>query len=93
MSLADGEDDGFADLAADGIAKGVFEEGLAEEFVGGVGEEAFLEFALFVGLFLVLAFSIGELDDEAFFGEELGGDFGAGVDDGGVDEETVFDAI
>ena len=28
--LADGEDDGLSDFAADGIAEGVFQEGLAE---------------------------------------------------------------
>ena len=53
--LADGEDDRLADLAADRIAQGVLEERLAEELVGGVGEEALLELALLEGLLLVLA--------------------------------------
>ena len=32
--LADGEDDGLADLAADRIAQRIFEKGLAEELIG-----------------------------------------------------------
>ncbi len=71
MVLADGEDDRLADLAADRIAQGVLEEGLAEELVGGVGEEALLELALLEGLLLVLARVVGERDDEALFGEQL----------------------
>ena len=53
--LADGEDDRLADLAADRVAQGVLQEGLAEELVGRVGEEALLELALLEGLLLVLA--------------------------------------
>ena len=41
--------------AADWIAQGIFQKGLAEELVGGLGEEAFLELALFEGLLLVFA--------------------------------------
>ena len=39
--LADSKDDGFANLAADGIAEGVFKERLAEKFVGGFGKKPF----------------------------------------------------
>ena len=55
--LADGEDDRLADLAADRIAQGIFQKGLAEELVGGLGEEALLELALLEGLLLVFASS------------------------------------
>ena len=62
--LADREDDRLADLPADRIAQGVFQEGLAEELVGGVGEEALLELALLESLLLVFAGIVLELDDE-----------------------------
>jgi hypothetical protein len=55
--LADGEDDGLADLAADRVAQGVFQEGLAEELVGGFGEEALLELALLEASFWSSPFS------------------------------------
>jgi hypothetical protein len=58
--LADGEDDRLADFAADRVAQGVFQKGLAQELVGGVGEETLLELALLEGLLLVLAAVIGE---------------------------------
>jgi hypothetical protein len=74
--LADGEDDGLADLPADRIAQGVFQVGIAEELVGGVGEKAFLELALLERLLLVLARVVGERDDEALFGKQFGGDLG-----------------
>ena len=70
MVLADSEDDRFADLAADRIAKRILEKRLAEELVGGFGEEALLELALLEGLLLVLAGIVGERDDEALFGKE-----------------------
>ena len=91
--LADGEDDGLADLAADRIAQGVFQKGLAEELVGGVGEEALLELALLEGLLLVFAGVVGERDDEALFGKQLGGDLGAGIHHRGIDQEAVLHAI
>ena len=91
--LADGEDDGLADLAADRIAQGVFEEGLAEELVGGVGEEALLELALLEGLLLVLAVVVGERDDEALFGEQFGGDLGAGIHHRRIDQEAFLHAV
>ena len=39
--LADSKDDGLADLATDRIAKGVFQEGLAEELVGALEKKRF----------------------------------------------------
>ena len=74
--MADGEDDGLADLPTDRIAQGVFQEGLAEELVGGVGEKALLELALLEGLLLVSAGIVGEGDDDAVFGKQFGGDLG-----------------
>ena len=91
--LADGEDDRLADLAADRIAQGILQKGLAEELVGGFGEEALLELALLVNLLLVFACVILELDDEALFGKKLRGDLGAGIDHGRIDQEAVFHAI
>jgi len=61
--------------------------------VGGGSEETFFKSAVLVGGFLVVALFISNLNDEAVFREELGGDVGAGIDDGGVDKEAVFDAI
>ena len=94
MVLADGEDDRLADLAADRIAQGVFEKRLAEELVGGVREERLLEFALLEGLLagLRLSSSVND-DDEAFVGEQLRGDLGAGVDDSRVDQEAFLHAV
>ena len=89
MLLADREDDGLADLAAHRVVQRVFEKGPAEQAVRGVGEEAFLERALFVRLLLVLAGGVGERHDEPFLGEELGRHVGARVDDGRVDEKAV----
>ena len=43
MVLTDRKDNGLADLTADGVAKGVVEEGLAEELIGRRREEPFLE--------------------------------------------------
>ena len=91
--LADGEDDGLADLPADRIAQGVFQEGLAEELVGGVGEEALLELALLEGLLLVFAGIVGERDDEALFGKQFGGDLGAGIHHRGVDQVAFLHAV
>jgi len=49
------------------VAQSILEEGLAEELVGGVGEETLFELALLEGLLLILAGVVGERDDEAFF--------------------------
>ena len=84
--LADGEDDGLADFAADGVAQGLFKEGFAEEGVGGGGKEAFFEVALFMGSLLFFAgFFIDKRECEALFGEELRGDIGADAYYIGVD--------
>ena len=93
MVLADGEHDGLADLAADRIAQGVLQEGLAEELVGGLGVEALLELALLVGLAVILSLGIGERDDEPLLGEELRGHFRAGVHHGRVDQVSVIHAV
>ena len=93
MVLADGEDDGFADFPADGIAEGVFQKGLAEKLVGGVGKETLLELALLEGLLLVFAGIVGERNDEAFLGEQFRGDFGAGVHHCGVDQVALLHAV
>ena len=53
--LADGEDDGLANLAAYRVAQGIFQKRLAEEFVGGLGEEPFFKLALLVGFLLVFS--------------------------------------
>ena len=57
MVLADRKDDGLADFAADRVAQGVFQKGLAEELVGGIGKETLLELALLEGLLLIFAAS------------------------------------
>ena len=58
--LADREDDGLADLPADRIAQGIFQKGLAEEFISGLGKESPLELPLLEGLLLVFASIVGE---------------------------------
>ena len=58
--LADGEDDGLADLFADWIAQGVFQKGLAEELIGGISEEALFELTLLECFLLVFTGIIGE---------------------------------
>ncbi len=91
--LADGEDDGFSDFAADGIAQGVFQKRFAEQCVGFRGEEALLELALMETLLAVLPVFVGERDDEAIFGKQLRRHAGAGIDDDGIDEIAVSHAI
>ena len=91
--LADGEDDRLADFAADRVAQRVFQKRLAQELVGGVGEETLLELALLEGLLLVFAGVIGERDDEALFGKQRGSDLGAGIHHGRVDQEAFLHAI
>ncbi len=88
--LADGEDDGLADFAADWIAEGIFKEGLAEDGVGCAGEETFFKLRLLECLFVVFAGVVGEVDEKSLFGEEFGGDFGSGVGDDGIDEERTL---
>jgi hypothetical protein len=45
----------LADFAADRVAQRVLQKGLAEELVGGFGEEALLEFALLEVSFCVVS--------------------------------------
>jgi len=91
--LANGKDDRFADFAADRITHGVFQKRLAQEMVGCVGEETLLKLALFERLLLVLTGVIGERDNEALFGKQRGGDFGAGIHYGWVDQEAFLNAV
>ncbi len=77
MFLTDGEDKGLADFPADGIAQGIFEEGLAEKLIRGTGEEALFKLPLLIGLFLLFAFLVCKGYDETLFGEQFGGDLGA----------------
>ena len=91
--LTNSEDNGLADLPADRIAQGVFQEGLAQELIGGLGEEMLLEFTLLEGLLLVFACIVSERNDEAFFGEQVSGDPSAGVHHRGVDQIAVLHAV
>ena len=93
MFLADREDNGFADLAAHRIAQSVLQEGLAQDLIGGLGEEALLELSLFEGLLLVFTSVVREVHYESFFGEQFGGNFGASVHDRWIDEVSVLYAI
>jgi hypothetical protein len=77
--LADGKDDRLADLAADRVAQRMFEEGFAENLVGGFGEETLLELAVLISLLTLRAIFVGELNKEALVGEQLGSDIAAGV--------------
>ena len=91
--LADREDDRLADFAADWFTQRVFEKGLAQKLVGGLREKALLELALFERLLLVLAGVVGERDDEALFGKQFGGDLGAGVHHGRIDQVAILHAV
>ena len=73
--LADGKDDGLANLAADRVAQGILEKGLAEQLDWWPSaEEALLELALPVASLWSSPVVILEFDDEALVGKELGGD-------------------
>ena len=91
--LTNGEDDGFANLAADGIAVRMLQKYFAEKLVGGIGKKAFFEFALFENLFLVFTLFVFEVYDKPLFRQELCGDLAAGIHDGGIDQEAIFHAI
>ena len=67
MVLTNGKDDGFANLAADGIAESMLQKYFAEKLVGGIRKEAFLEFALFEGFFLVLPLIVFEFNNKSLF--------------------------
>ena len=93
MILADGKDDGLADFSADGIAQRIFKESFTKELVRGLGEKALFKFALLVGLLLVVATVVLELDDKPRLREKLGGHLAAGVHDGWIDKEAIFHTI
>ncbi|MCG3768872.1 MAG: hypothetical protein JW394_0993 [Nitrospira sp.] len=63
--LADGEDDGLADLAADRIAQGIFEKGFTEELISGYREKPSFKLALLESLIVVIAFVVFERNNEA----------------------------
>ena len=67
--LADGEDYGLANLAADWIAQCVLKERRAENLVGRVREEALLELTLLEDLLVVFAGGIGVEDDKPIVGQ------------------------
>lgn len=75
------------------VTQGVFQKRLAQELVGAVGEETLLELALLEGLLLVLGGVIGERDDKALLRKQRGGDLGAGVHHGRVDQKALLHAI
>jgi len=91
--LADRKDDRLADLTANWVAQGVFEKRLAEELIGGIGEETLLELALLEDLLLILAGIVRERDDESLVGKQLRRDPGAGIHDRGVDQVALFHAV
>ena len=61
MILADSEDDGLADLAADGVAQGIFEKGFAKKLIGALREETLFKLALLEGLLLIFPICVFEL--------------------------------
>ena len=85
VALADCEDYGFANLAANRIAQRVLHEGSAEHFICGFREELALEIALAEGVFMRFAFSVVERDGETAFGEHPRGHVGARVHERGAD--------
>ncbi len=91
--LGDAEHDGFADLAGEGVEKGMIEEGVTDYVVGLFREELALEIPEEIGVFDLLPFFVFKHDGVALLREELGGDLGAGVGDDGVDEETILDPL
>jgi len=58
----------------------VLQEHFAEQLVRRFGEELFLEIAPTEGLFHLIAELVRGFHDEAFVGQELGGNPGARVD-------------
>ena len=87
------KNDRLAYLAADGIAQGILQEGLAEDLVRVFGKEPLFERALFEGLLLIFTRVVGEGHDEPVFGEQLGGYFRSGVNHGGVDQIAIPYAV
>ena len=93
VMLADSEDNGLADLAADGVTQRVFEKRFAKELIGCLREEALFKLALLESFVVVIAFVVLERHHKARFGKEPGGDLAASVHDGRIDEEAVLHAI
>ena len=93
MVLADGKDDGFANLTADRVAIRVFQKCFAEKLIGGVGEKAFLELALFESFFLILALIVFEFNNKPIVRQKLCGDLAAGIHDSWIDKVAIFNAI
>ena len=91
--LADGEDDGLADLATDRVAQGVFQEGLAEERLVASEKNCFSKSRCLKASSSSSPLIVGERDGEALLGQEFGGDLGAGIHDGGVDQKAVLHAV
>ena len=91
--LTHGKDDGFANLTADRVAIRVLQKCFAEKLIGGVGEKALLELALFESFFLIFTLIVFEIYDETLFRQKLCGDFTAGIHDGWIDKVAIFNAI
>ena len=91
--LAYREDDGFADLSANGISVGVFKECLAKELVRAIGEKLLLKLALLIVSALVSAVFILEINNESLLRQKLRRDAGSGIDNRRVDEVAILDTI
>ena len=77
-----------------GSRKRMLQESFTEDAVGFVGEEALLVLSDAVHLLALLAgLLIRERDDEPLLREQFGCHVRACVDDGGVDEHAVADAV
>ena len=96
MVLADGEHNGFAKLATDGVTQAVGQQGFAKQAIGGFGEKLFLETALLEALLAGLFASRGFVDDDSGItqvGQQLGGDIGTCVHHQRVDQKAVFHTV
>jgi hypothetical protein len=73
MVLADGEHDGLAEFVADGVAQAVSKERLAEQAIGGVGEEFLFEILLEKAFLFAIAVTIALVigDGVAFIGQQF----------------------
>ena len=91
--LTDGEDDGFADLAADWVSERIFEEGFAEKLVGSGGKEFPLEVPLRIACGTVFPVIIFDFDDEALVREQLRGDVRPGINNRWIDEVAILHTI
>ena len=94
--LVDGKHQGFAKLAADGVAQAVREQSFAKQDVGGLGEKllfiaALLE-VLLAGLFALWRVA-NDYCGVANIGQQLGGDPGAGIDHQRIDQKAFAHAV